>query len=1004
MFGGHLTSQTQTDEPSGTAGPGGLRADTPDFVPGQPIKQHPRRQAPKPQAPKYPLAPKSTAPDLPTRIHQDIANGQYECVICSSEVLRSSRIWSCTTCWTVVHLHCVKKWHKSQLEKQTRPDQSEEEAQQPKTWRCPGCNSGLTEEPSTYHCWCGKDINPTTISSRSPHSCGQTCTKPRATCPHPCYSECHAGPCLPCELMGPTQPCYCGKQDVTKRCIDTDYDNGWSCQQVCGDLLPCGEHTCERPCHPGLCGGCEVPIASRCYCGRVQKDVPCNLRGDVLSSYNYGQIASDVPLGQPFDGSFECDSPCGRKYDCGEHECEKPCHPQDENEAHCPLSPDVVLNCPCGKTPLDSLLDQPRQTCQDEIPHCKEKCDKIMACGHHCQQTCHVGPCPSCFQSMNVACRCGRTSNKTLCHGADVATPMCMRVCQAQLNCGRHQCLEHCCAGEKKAMERQAAAKKRNHGPVSDEIEAEHICIRVCGRTLKCGSHQCQQICHRGPCPSCLEAVFEEISCRCGRTVLQPPQPCGTRAPECRFDCTERPACGHPAVKHNCHDAETPCPKCPFLVEKPCVCGKKMLKNQPCWFEEVRCGLPCGARLKCGAHSCQQSCHRPGRCEDADTKCAQPCGKPRRSCGHADQDACHAPYPCKEERPCQSRTFITCACQHRKKEIKCLATRANPDPERETLKCDEECLRLQRNQRLAAALNIDPATHTDDHVPYSEATMRYAREHMRWAETQERELRVFASDIAEKRLRLKPMPAPQRAFIHHLADDFGLDTESQDPEPHRHVSVFKTPRFVSAPGKTLAQCVRIRNAQAASAARVGASSAEAALRSLPAHNALLVSGPRFALTVEELDAALAADLSAHKNLSFSTSFLPSDEVLIRASPVTSWGSSAAAVESALGALRPVVARTLVREGLANAVALVHADADLNILRREAAGEAKASGAAGGWNDVVGRAAKARAQPAVREETRPARGGFVSFSKAPRKKLVEDVDEDWEAAAQLDDEA
>jgi hypothetical protein len=42
MFGGHLTSQTQTDEPSGTAGPGGLRADTPDFVPGQPIKQHPR--------------------------------------------------------------------------------------------------------------------------------------------------------------------------------------------------------------------------------------------------------------------------------------------------------------------------------------------------------------------------------------------------------------------------------------------------------------------------------------------------------------------------------------------------------------------------------------------------------------------------------------------------------------------------------------------------------------------------------------------------------------------------------------------------------------------------------------------------------------------------------------------------------------------------------------------------------------------------------------------------
>lgn len=104
---------------------------------------------------------------------------------------------------------------------------------------------------------------------------------------------------------------------------------------------------------------------------------------------------------------------------------------------------------------------------------------------------------------------------------------------------------------------------------------------------LKCGNHLCAELCHKGPCSSCLEAIFEEISCSCGRTVLQPPQPCGTRPPECRFDCTRQRSCSHPQIKHQCHEDSETCPKCPFLVDKPCICGKRTLKNQPCWFTEV---------------------------------------------------------------------------------------------------------------------------------------------------------------------------------------------------------------------------------------------------------------------------------------------------------------------------------------------------------------------------------------------------------------------------------
>ena len=510
--------------------------------------------------------------------------------------MRTSQIWSCSICWTVAHRHCVRKWHTNQAR---NPDQNPEPTQVP-TWRCPGCNSSLTEEPGPYHCWCGKEMSPKPIAGLSPHSCGQTCSKPRATCPHPCTLMCHAGPCPPCTLMGPTQSCYCGKHSSTKRCSETEYGKGWSCEEICGDYLPCGEHTCSRPCHAGLCGACEIPVLSNCYCGKEEKEIECDQRGDVLESFNYGQLKSSVPEEERegdgwFEGAFRCQSTCGRAFDCEKHACQKPCHPQDEDAAHCPFSPDVITHCPCGKTPLEQILSEPRQSCEDSVPHCEQPCNKQLPCGHLCQNPCHTGPCSFCNQTIDMTCRCGRTSLRSACHQGTIEAPLCFRTCKAQLNCGRHECGEHCCSGEKKAMERRRQKKTAN-----ENFEAEHICLQVCGRQLRCGQHTCQQLCHRGPCPSCLEAVFDEISCSCGRTVLQPPQPCGTRSPECRFDCTRPQPCGHPTVSHQCHPDDTPCAKCPYLVEKSCICGKKNMKNQPCWFEEVRCGLPCGKKLKCG--------------------------------------------------------------------------------------------------------------------------------------------------------------------------------------------------------------------------------------------------------------------------------------------------------------------------------------------------------------------------------------------------------------------
>ncbi|KAM0807279.1 hypothetical protein AB5N19_07618 [Seiridium cardinale] len=328
-----------------------------------------------------------------------------------------------------------------------------------------------------------------------------------------------------------------------------------------------------------------------------------------------------------------------------------------------------------------------------------------------------------------------------------------------------------------------------------------------------------------------------------------------------------------------------------------------------------------------------------------------------------------------------------------KQEVRCTASKSNPWPDRPQLKCDEECLRLQRNARLAAALNIDPATHTDDHVPYSDTTLKFFRDNAKWAQTYEREFRVFASEPSEKRLRFKPMKSHQRAFLHSLAEDFGLDSESQDPEPHRHVSIFKTPRFVSAPAKTLAQCVKIRAADPSQSQQADGPNIVVPTELF---NGLILSSPQFGLTIEELESALKADFATQPSISFTVSFLPSDEIVLKGSGA--WTPQA--LELSVTALKPLITQTVTRQSFAKTVALCHVDSSLNVLRRET----DTTKNAGGWSTVVGRSA-ARPMSAAPPAPTPARGKFIALLKPSKKNKVEEqpVEEDWEAAAEKLDE-
>jgi transcriptional repressor NF-X1 len=364
-------------------------------------------------------------------------------------------------------------------------------------------------------------------------------------------------------------------------------------------------HVCEKSCHAGECPPCEIQETVFCFCGKRSKEIQCSDKEFPQKS----QIEGEEGLESWF-GFYQCPDICGEKFDCGFHSCEKRCHSQDLRPASCPRSPENVKFCPCGKTYVHDLAE--RKTCKDPIPVCEKTCQKKLLCGHSCQSSCHLGECPPCLVSTNAKCRCGQTKFNLKCYEIGEQELLCARVCSSMKSCGRHHCGARCCSGD-------------------------HLCTKVCGRPLKCGSHNCTVLCHRGPCPTCLEATFEPLICSCGRTEIAPPIRCGTGPPQCPHPCIIETPCGHPKVAHSCHPPEEECPKCPYLVEKECMCGKKSVRNQPCFRAQagaVTCGMACGALMPCGFHRCPASCHRH---TGEGIKCMDKCGKPRKSCGHACQ-------------------------------------------------------------------------------------------------------------------------------------------------------------------------------------------------------------------------------------------------------------------------------------------------------------------------------------------------------------------------------
>lgn len=767
-------------------------------------------------------------PQLVQEIQDKLLRSTIECMICYDMVRRSAPVWSCSSCFSIFHLHCIKKWARAP----TSIDLSAEK-NQGFNWRCPGCQSvQLTSSKDIrYVCFCGKRQEPPSDPYLTPHSCGEPCGRPLEkevsvsvsgsgvsrdrdrddVCPHRCVLQCHPGPCPPCKAFAPPRICPCGKKTITTRC--SDQKSLYTCGQRCGKPLKCLRHRCDKTCHVGPCDSCEVRIEASCFCKKKTEVVVC---GDMAVK---GEVNAQ-------DGIFSCSSPCGKPLACGNHFCKETCHPGVCGD--CDLLPSRITSCYCGKS---SLQVDERKSCLDPIPTCSQICEKTLPCGlHRCKEMCHPGSCAPCRVMVTQKCRCGSTSRTVECFNTtmEIHSFTCDKPCGRKKNCGRHRCSERCCP------------LSNSNSSTTIQGRDPHLCSKPCEKKRRCGQHDCEQLCHSGHCPPCQETIFTDLTCACGRSSIPPPLPCGTPPPSCQYPCSVPQPCGH-VSSHSCHFGD--CPPCSVPIPKECIGGHVVLRNIPCGSKDIRCNKLCGKTRQCGMHACLRTCH-PSPCESTSSStststsgssmkgsCGQTCGAPRRDCRHTCIALCHPYNPCPDVR-CEFPVTITCSCGRITATVPCdagadtvleaSAIQKLPAPlqpveangkkiplGQRKLMCDDECSKMERKKVLADAFgvttpNLD-ALHFGENTAVSDVLGDLFRRDPKWVLSIEERCKMLVLGRGRGGVKVHvfcPMLKEKRDAVRLIAERWKLSISAAGWEPKRFIVVHVTPKS-KAPARVL---------------------------------------------------------------------------------------------------------------------------------------------------------------------------------------------------------
>lgn len=246
---------------------------------------------------------------------------------------------------------------------------------------CPPCRLICDEEYP-----CGHKCNLRCHGPKPPPNPEFTLKPKKKKSNHP--SECTPdSSCPPCpELLW--RSCL-GHHVGAERMMVCSDRTEYSCDNLCGNLLPCSNHYCTKTCHT-----LKSQSSASGFHGRGESCEVCNL-------------------------------PCqkDRKPACP-HPCSLQCHPGD-----CPPCKVLIKrSCHCGSMVhvfeciyYNSLSEKE----QMRVRSCGGPCHrKLPNCTHLCPETCHPGQCPSrekCLKKVTVRCGCQTLKNEWLCKDVQAA-------------------------------------------------------------------------------------------------------------------------------------------------------------------------------------------------------------------------------------------------------------------------------------------------------------------------------------------------------------------------------------------------------------------------------------------------------------------------------------------------------------------------------------------------------------------------------------------------------
>jgi len=148
------------------------------------------------------------------------------------------------------------------------------------------------------------------------------------------------------------------------------------------------------------------------------------------------------------------------------------------------------------------------------------------------------------------------------------------------------------------------------------------------------------------------------------------------------------------------------------------------------------------------------------------------------------------------------------------------------------LECNEDCLKVDRNARLAAALQISNPELTNKIIPrYSEFMKDWVKRDATFCIMVHTKLTDLVKLAKESKQKSRAFSFPcmnrdKRQLVHEYAEHFGCESESYDSEPKRNVVVTALRDKSYLPSVTLVECAaKQKKAPAPPAGQVGSTSA-----------------------------------------------------------------------------------------------------------------------------------------------------------------------------------